>query len=119
MVESNVISLADRTKNQVYDDFQRLNRQHTMVLRAKSDYGRHYALKIFRTKYAKFMNNVMCIDMYELIKKEVKDKAEHYRQHLDKIKTNKDIDEVIFISIALVRGLKITKITFKSNDEAF
>lgn len=119
MEDSNVISLADRSKNLIFDDFQRLNRQHTMVLNAKSSYGRHFALKLFVTKYAKFMNNVMCIDMYEQIKKEVKDKAEKYRYNLDKIKSNEDVDEVIYICIALVRGLKITKISFFGNDDAF
>ena len=119
MSEDNIIPLYDEHKRRIYDDFQRLNRQQTEFISARSKYKKHFCLQHFKSKFCRFVNNVWSADSYNIVKKEVKDRIQYYRFDLSRIKSSQDIDEIIFLCIEVIKTLKITKITYTNGNDAF
>ena len=119
MSEDNIIPLYDEHKRRIYDDFQRLNRQQTEYMTARSGYKKHFSLQHFRSKFCRFANNVMSTDVYKFIKVDIKQKVTYYRVDLNRIKGSKDIDEIMFLAIEIIKSMRITKISYTNDNDAF
>lgn len=119
MTENNLIPLYDRVKHQIYDDFERVIRQQTIYLNARSKRKRQMALRFFRSKFVRFYNNIYSTDMYQFIKKPMKVILVDYMKDMATIKNSYDVNTISTVCAAVIRDMKITKISFQGNDEAF
>ncbi len=118
-MENNTIPLYDRVKNQIYDEFQRLKRQQTIVLTSRSNRKKVLALKEFRSKYLRFFYEIYALTSFDFLPKIVKKKLIYLADNIENINTKSKINEVVLYSTLAVRELKITKITFDVNNESF
>lgn len=115
---SYVISLGDRVKNQIYDDFERISRQESIVLSAKGRENYIRAIKHYRTKYIRFFNNIFSTDGYPKLKANYRSKLELYRKNVNQIKKKEQVMEITLICSAVIRDMKITKISFNRSEDA-
>lgn len=118
-MENNAIPLYDRVKNQIYDDFQRLKRQQTIVLTVRSKRKRVLALKEFRSKYLRFYYEIFSLTTYDLIPKQYKDVLEKFTEDVRLINSIGTVNEVVMFSTIAIRELNITKITFDRDTDSF
>lgn len=113
------IPLYDRVKNQVYDEYQRLKRQHTIVFNARSKRKKVLSLKMFRAKYLKFFYEIYSLSSYDFLSKEVKAGLEKYGNNVELINNLDKIGECVMFSTIAIRELKITKIHFDKDYSSF
>lgn len=118
-IDNIVIPLYDRVKHQIYDDYERLIRQESMILRAKSKRNRSMALNYFRVKYCRFFNNIYSLTSYNKLDKQLKDNLEYTNNNLKKIDTVKKVSKITNMCSRVIRSLDITKIGFDVDNEVF
>lgn len=118
-MENNTIPLYDRVKNQIYDDFQRLKRQQTIVLTVRSKRKKVLALKEFRSKYLRFFYEIYALTSFDFLPKQIKNKLIYLADNINKVNTLGKVQEVVLYSTFAVRELKITKITFDVDNDSF
>lgn len=119
-MESNfTIPLYDRVKNQVYDEYQRLKRQQTIVLTVRSKRKRVLALNNFRSKYLRFYYEIFSLSNYDLLPSQYKKPLMYYANDTRKINNLDKVNEVVMYATVVVRELGITKITFERDTESF
>jgi len=119
MAQDIVFSLSDEVKHKIYDSYQKLLRQESLLYktRNKSNYVR--ALRHFRVKYIIMFTNLYTTDQYKFITKEFKDELEEYRALPHKIKTKKQATHIVMMTGGILRDFGITKISFTMNNDAF
>lgn len=118
-IKMDLIPLYDRVKNQIYDEYQRIKRQSTMVEKARSNRKKIFALKNFRAKYKRFFYEIYALSLFEHLPKNLKNGLMHFASETRRIKNEKDVDEVLFLSTLALRELQINKITFERDDDTF
>jgi len=118
-VNSSVMPLYDRVKNQIYDDFQRLSRQESIVFSAKGRSNYVRALKHYRIKYNRFVTNIFSTNLYKKIKEQDREILENYRANANLIKTREQITTITMLCASIIRDMNITKISFDRSDEIF
>lgn len=116
---SSTIPLYDRVKNQIYDDFQRVKRQQTIVLTVRSKRKRILALKEFRSKYLRFFYEIYSLTSYDLLPPEVKKGLMRLANNIKVINSVGTVNEAVLFSTLAVRELSITKITFDRDTSSF
>lgn len=118
-MESNTIPLYDRVKNQIYDEYQRLKRQQTIVLTVRSKRKRVLALKEFRSKYLRFFYEIYALTTFDFLPKIVKKRLIYFANDIKVINSLDKVGEVVMFSTLAIRELKITKITFDIDEDSF
>ncbi len=116
-ITNTVSPLYDRVKHQIFDDYERLNRQEALVLGAKSKVKYINALRHYRAKFVKFFNNIWVTDLYPTINIKLREKLEDFRVNEMKIKTKEQVRDITLSCGTIIRDLKIAKITFTKNTE--
>ena len=117
-ITNTVSPLYDRVKHQIFDDYERLNRQEAMVLGAKNKTKYVYALRYYRTYFVKFFNNIWVTDLYPSIHSRLRKNLESYRVNEMKIKTKAQVRDITLTCGTIIRDLKIAKITFTKNNDS-
>lgn len=112
-----VMPLYDRVKHQIYDDYQRLLRQESIVLSAKGRSNYLRAVKHYRIKYSRFVANVFSTDTYVKLSPKFREELEIYRADMDLIKTRRQVTELTMLCSSIVRAMKITKISYDKIDD--
>lgn len=118
-IDNIVIPLFDRVKHQIYDDFERLVRQESMILRAKSKRNKLMALTYFRVKYCRLFKNIYSLESYNQLPENFRDYLEETNNNLDKINTIKKVNRVTLVCSKVIRKLNITKIGYDIETEVF
>lgn len=118
-MENNTIPLYDRVKNQIYDDYQRVKRQQTIVLTVRSKRKRVLALKEFRSKYLRFFYEIFALTTYDFLPVEVKKTLEEFTEDIRTINSIGNVNKAVMFCTFAVRDLNITKITFDRDTDSF
>jgi len=116
---SYTVPLYDRVKNQVYDDYQRVKRQQTIVLTVRSKRKRILALKEFRSKFLRFFFEIYSLTTFDFLNKEIKDKLLDFANEIKQINKLDKVNEVVLYSTLAIRTLGITKISYENNNDSF
>jgi hypothetical protein len=119
MEYSSTIPLYDRVKNQIYDEFQRLKRQQTLVLTARSKRKKILALKNFKSKYLRFFYEIFALTNFDTLPKVVKDRLVWLGDNIEYVTTIGKVNEVVLFSTLAIRELNITKITYDRDTDSF
>ena len=113
---NNVVSpIYDRVKHQIYDDYERLNRQQALVMGAKTKTAYINALRHFRAKYSKFFNNIFITDVYPNLPKTFREKLEFYAENEKRIKKKEQVRDITFTCGSVLRSINLAKITYTKN----
>ena len=118
-MESTTIPLYDRVKNQVYDDYERLKRQQTMILTARSKRKRVLALKSFRSKYFRLFFEIYHLSNYDLLPKVIKNNLEYFAEDIKRINSMSKVYYVMLFCADVIKELKISKITYERDNDSF
>lgn len=113
------IPLYQRVKEQIYEDFERLKRQQSVVLEARSKRKRVLALRVFRTKFLRFFFEIYALTTFDLLPKVIKHNLQHFAEDTKRIKSVDTVYDVILNSTIAMRELKLTKITFDKDNSSF
>lgn len=113
------IPLYDRVKNQVYDDYERLKRQQTIVLTVRSKRKRILALKEFRSKFLRFFMEIYSLTTFDLLDKKIKTALLHLANDITKINSLSKVNETLLWCTLAIRYLGITKINIDMNTDSF
>lgn len=113
------IPLYDRVKNQIYDEFQRVKRQQTIVLTVRSKRKRILALKEFRSKYLRFFMEIYSLTTFDFLPVIVKEPLIEFANDIKRINTLSKVNEVVLFSSMAIRNLGITKITYDIDTDSF
>jgi len=119
MESSSTIPLYDRVKNQIYDDYQRVKRQQTIVLTVRSRRKKILALKEFRSKYLRFFYEIYALTSFDLLPVEIKKGLMKLANDVRIINSVGKVNEAVLYSTAAIRELNITKITFERDLDSF
>lgn len=119
MESTSTIPLYDRVKNQIYDDFQRVKRQQTVVLTVRSKRKKILALKEFRSKYLRFFYEIYALTTFDLLPIEIKKGLKNLANDVRVINSIGKVNETVLFSTAAIRELNITKITFERDLDSF
>lgn len=114
-----IIPLYDRVKNQIYDEYQRIKRQSTVVSRARSKRKKVFALKNFRAKYKRFFFEIYALESFEKLPRNLKNGLLYFVEDMKRINSETKVDEVMLLSALTIREMKINKITFDRDDDTF
>jgi uncharacterized hydantoinase/oxoprolinase family protein len=114
-----IIPLYDRVKNQVYDDFQRLKRQQTVLLTVRSKRKKILALKEFRSKFLRFFYEIYSLTDFDKLDINVKKVLIKFANNILLIKNIGDINNIVLHCTISIRLLGITKISYDYNNESF
>ena len=120
MEGSFTIPLYDRVKNQIYDEFQRLKRQQTIVLTIRSNRKKVMSLKLFQSKFLRFFYELHSLHGFEAkLDEYTKDKLIDFAIKINSINSIKKVNEVTMLSSGAIRQLDITKISMERNNDSF
>ena len=114
-----VFSLGDEVKHKIFDSYQKLLRQESILYktRSKSNYIR--AMRHFRVKYIIMFTNIFSTDQYKFVKPEWKEKLEKYRAMPNTIRKKEQATDIVMNVGCILRDFGITKISFTKDYDAF
>jgi len=118
MEDANILPLYDRAKNDIYDDFQRLKRQRTIILTLKNKNKKMRALRYFRERYENFFWDLMENRAFDFLDEIIRNNLMYFAEKEENITLNNTI-EVMLNCAQAIKDLNITNITFVKNEDSF
>ena len=114
MTDEIIFSLGDRTKHDIYDNYSRLYRQCNEYLSARPN-QKKYAKYHIKRKFLNFYSIIYPLNQYKHLRKEWRDKFDGYKNDVNSIKDDDDVNHIQTISMEIMKELNLMNISFTSN----
>lgn len=107
--------LYERTKHQIYDDFERLKRQSSLCLNCKPKQLK-FSIKHYRERYHNFFIEIFTQSKYKQIEQEYRDVLEKYFNNINNIKDINDVLTLTALCAGVLRDFGINEIGFNKDE---